>query len=146
MLSHDAHGAVMRFWEEVYNQSMLESVEDLVAEEFALNDIGAGSSFDRYTVQKLVTDIHDMIQEFRVTVDEQFEAAGNRVVSRLTFSARKPNAPVDYEEPPVILMYSGVAISQVPGDRIDRIDLLWESMRAETELEPAEDWRWPPWS
>lgn len=157
-----ANGAniVSRFWEYVFNDGDLELMDSLLASNYRLHDLSTNLSHTRVQLKSILLDVQHQLPDTYVRIDEQFEAEGDRVVTRLTFrspdrrnyqatteSTDEGSDPAQDMAPPQEWHeYSGVSICRVSNQQIVETRIIWEAMRAEMELEPADtNWRWPPW-
>jgi hypothetical protein len=155
MEQEDNGDVIRRFFEEVFGTGDVGLLDEIVVEDFTLEDLAAHRTFSVDELKETIFRIHKDVPEWGAEVIEQFDAEDSRVVTRFIFSAPPGDDPDEYEDDgdsdSELVRLNGIAIATVAGYKIDRVCMIWESIRAETEITPVITpgevrlWKWPPW-
>jgi steroid delta-isomerase-like uncharacterized protein len=82
----DLKAAMLRFYEEVFNQARYDVIDDLVADDFIEHEqLPPGISAGKDAPRELVTMMRSAFPDFRASVEEVLQD-GNKVITRLRFS------------------------------------------------------------
>ncbi len=136
---------VYRFWDEVFNRRSLDTLDGMLSPGYRLHDLTNRQTYEeREEMVSLLGETLDSVPGTEVTIEEQLEAEGEKVVTRFTIRAPRPRESAEQVE------ISGMSISRVSGGLIEESWIHWDADRAERELEPETgyatfQWRWPPW-
>lgn len=137
---------VRRFWEDVFNQGDAGAVAEVVSTRYELRDLSTGAELDREDLTKLVEGLRENLGMPEAEVVDQWQAEGDRVVTRLVFRARPVDAKDDYGDPVEI---NAVTVDQVVDSQVESTIVMWDAWTADSKLRPRNseilEWRFPWW-